>query len=503
MKKNLILIGLIFWASFLVIDLSDSTAQTVKTSKTEPTPTKSPDADKTRSRRTSTDPAPAPASSPAQKIEPSSETAAKPEDPKPVASESSPAPTQDPKSTGQSEPASAAIAPAAPVDEIKALRDQIDAAASATERIRLQLKLAEQLVAADKKPEAIAELRSITSSDAFDPQGIYNVGNAFARLGESDGAIEAYRKAIEQRKGNYSRACNNLGVVLLRVGRWDEAYDALTTALKLENFRYPEASYNLGRLYAARGQADLAAREWRRVLARNPQHPGAKEALAQVRSEYRVSVEPISAHQNSDRNPASSEPANSAVSEKPAPLKAGSTSARITTNALSLDQISYDFLQRARTSIERGNTLEAIDSYKRIISRQAGYFPPANLELGFAYLSLKRHDEALSNLLLVANRDGNRYPISYFHVARVYELKGDFNLAQVAYSKAVLAFGEQNPQFLLDVSRVREKVGDFKGALESLEKYISLMKEQGQEPSWSEERMAALRQKAAAATVKN
>src|SRR4029079_6504287 len=97
-------------------------------------------------------------------------------------------------------------------------------------------------------------------------------------------------KAIEQRHGHYSRALNNLGVVLLRVGRWDEAQDALQSALQLENFRYAEASYNLGRVYAARGQRDLASREWRRALAINPQHDAAKQALANVGNEERIVV---------------------------------------------------------------------------------------------------------------------------------------------------------------------------------------------------------------------
>src|SRR5712691_5694524 len=79
------------------------------------------------------------------------------------------------------------------------LRDQIDAAPSGPERIRLQLKLAEQLVAADKKTEATTELHAITNADVFDPQGFYNAGNALARLGDSDEAINAYRKAIDQR----------------------------------------------------------------------------------------------------------------------------------------------------------------------------------------------------------------------------------------------------------------------------------------------------------------
>ena len=38
---------------------------------------------------------------------------------------------------------------------------------------------------------------------------------------------------------------------------------------------------------------------------------------------------------------------------------------------------------------------EAVDNFRRVLSRQDGYFPPANLELSYALLSLKRYDEAL------------------------------------------------------------------------------------------------------------
>src|SRR5687768_9439715 len=136
-------------------------------------------------------------------------------------------------------------------DPVASLRDQIASAATVPERIRLQLKLAEHLVNTGHRAEALKELNVIVDSGAFDPTGFYNVGNAFARLGETEAALGAYREAITQRRGKYSRALNNMGVILLRVGRWDDAYDAFISALKIESFRYAEASYNLGRLYAA------------------------------------------------------------------------------------------------------------------------------------------------------------------------------------------------------------------------------------------------------------
>jgi len=372
-------------------------------------------------------------------------------------------------------------------DPVASLRDQIEAASTASERIRLQLKLADLLVTTGPRSEAIAELQLIASSDSFDPVGFYNLGNSFARLGETEAAIAAYRTAIEQRKGRYSRAYNNLGVVLLRTGRWDEARDSLLSALRIESFRYAEASYNLGRVYSARGQSDLAAREWRRALAVDPQHDAAAYALARVGTAERIVVESRSA--KPVRNPI----AQPTVAKKPASVAPASASAP---KPLSLDQASFDFLQRARNASERGKMLEAVDNFRRVLSRQGGYFPPANLELSYALLSLKRNDEALANLLQVSQRDGARYPISYYHLARLYELKGELKLAEASFSQAAMAHMPTNAPFLLDLSRVREKLGDYKGALEATEQYLKLMPEQGQKPVWSDERLSELRRKA-------
>jgi tetratricopeptide (TPR) repeat protein len=350
------------------------------------------------------------------------------------------------------------------------LREQIEAATTPQERIRLQLKLADQLVSTGHRSEALKELNLIAASDVFDPPSFYNLGNSFARLGESEPAIAADRRAIEQRKGGYSRAYNNLGVMLLRLGRWDEAYDALISALKIENFRYAEASYNLGRVYAARGQNDLAIREWRRALMVDAGHEAAKQALASVGTEERIVV----------------------VESKPAPVERKSVS---TPGPLALDQISFDFLQRARNASERGKMLEAVENYRRVLSRQGGYFAPANLELSYALLKLQRYDEALGSLLEVSKRDGTRYPISFFHLARLYELKGDLKLAEAAFLQAANLSTPTNSQFLLDVIRVREKQGDFKGAVDALERYLALIQEHGQKPAWSDQRLAELRSK--------
>ncbi len=145
--------------------------------------------------------------------------------------------------------------------------------------------MAEQLAESGNKSEAVALLRSMLAEERFDPAYFYNTGNALARIGESEAAVEAYRKAIAQRHGNYARAQNNLGVVLTRLGRWEEAEEALTSALKLESYNYAEASYSLGRLHALRGESGLATTEWTRTLKLKPEHTDAAVSLARLLAE--------------------------------------------------------------------------------------------------------------------------------------------------------------------------------------------------------------------------
>src|SRR6185369_3744991 len=100
------------------------------------------------------------------------------------------------------------------------------------------------------------------------------------------------------------------------------------------------------------------------------------------------------------------------VTASPAVNKPAATTKVSAPKSLELDQASFDFLQQARNAAERGKTTEAVENFRRVLSREGGYFPPANLELSYALLRLNRYDEARANLLEVSKRDGARYPIS-------------------------------------------------------------------------------------------
>jgi tetratricopeptide (TPR) repeat protein len=437
-------------------------------------------------------------------------------------------------------------------DRVTTLRVQIEAAKSDSERARLQRTLIDYLVALGKKSEAISELRLMSREERLDPIGFYNIGNALARLGDTDTAIDAYRKAIKQRHGNYARALNNLGVMFLRQGRWDEAQSEFAAALKLENYRYGEASYNLGRVYSARGEADLAIREWSRTLNIQPDHTDAAIALARAyaedgtperglevldtfvarrgpntemadaRREILFGSEQSGEAKTIVASNANATRATNAMTVNPAAAR--TTSATITVNVVSdtsarkqqsvkpaggkrsaaslrpltLDRETYDLLERARAAREGGRSEDAVGFYRRVLARNDNLFPPANLEMSFVLSSIKRHDEASETLAVLAKRAGARYPIAYYHLGREYELLGRLSLAAEAFEKAAAAYGDDNPQFLLDLSRVREKEGNAQAALTAMESYVRISQNLGRTPEWSGKRLAELRQKAEA-----
>ena len=166
--------------------------------------------------------------------------------------------------------------------------------------------------------------------------------------------------------------------------------------LEVGNFRYAEA-VTTGRVYTARGQSDLAIRAWRRAIAVDPKHQAAAQALARVGTDGSIVVESPSRTSDKPRPVSSNPPAKPNV-------KTSLSSSSV--KPLTLDAVSFDYLQRARNASERGNMLDAVDNFRRVLSRQGGYFAPANLEMSYALLNLKKYDEAIVNLLEVSNREG-------------------------------------------------------------------------------------------------
>jgi tetratricopeptide (TPR) repeat protein len=415
-----------------------------------------------------------------------------------------------------------ALEATAAVGDVEDLKAQLKAAKSNAERARLHRALVGRLVESESKGQAVDELRVLAGDERFDPAGLYNVGNALARLGESRAAADVYRKAIAQRRGHYSRAQNNLGVVLLRLGLWDEAQEALTAALRQESGVYAEAHYNMGRLHALRGEAGLAIDSWTRALYQQPEHTDAAVALARALAEDGDPARGLAildafdqrAARNGRQSPREIAVARGeiiAVSNLSAEAKSGgrapssshAEAARGSANALRalvVDQQTYDLLQRARAAREAGRHEDSVGLYRRVIQNRGGYFPPANLELGYALSGLKRHEEAVASFLPVAAKEGARYPIAFYHLGRLYESLGQLSRAVEAFGRAAAFYGQQNPQFFVDLSRVHEKEGNMGEAVAAMESYVRVSERlSGSAPDWAQERLEKLRQKNGAA----
>jgi tetratricopeptide (TPR) repeat protein len=438
-------------------------------------------------------------------------------------------------------------AEAAPAEEAP----RAEEAGSPAERARQRQAAAQRLAESGNKAEAVAMLRTMAAEERFDPPFFYNTGNALARLGESEAAVGAYRKAVAQRRGNYSRAQHNLGVVLTRLGRWEEAEEALSAALKLESYNYAEASYSLGRLHALKGESDLAVAEWGRTLRLKPDHTDAAVSLARLLSESgdttqalavldalterlnrrgaavpreitvargeMVAAANLLADESHARDVdegravegvrAEAAGAKAAAEKVPASLKVSSDvdatavmrNARLaSTRPLVAGREAFDLLRRARAAREGGRQEEALTLYRRAVESNGGYFAPANLELAYTLAGFRRNEEAAASILSVIRREGTRYPIAFYHVGRFYEHMGRFAEAEEAFARASELMGDKSPQFYIDLSRVREREGNYAGALSAAEEYVSLTSRTGTAPpDWARARVEHLRKKTA------
>ena len=432
--------------------------------------------------------------------------------------------------------------------EVEELRARAESAADPAERGRLRLSLADLLTRAGRGAEAAQLLRSMLTEERFDPQLFYNAGNALARLDQSVDAADAYRKAIAQRRGNYTRAQHNLGVVLTRLGRWEEAEAALRAALRLESNTYAEASYSLGRLYALRGDAALAASEWERALRLKPDHAEAAAALARTlaeggegeralavldafgaRAQRRGEAVPrevtvargeivaeanLAAARRAEGARETAAEVGASVAARAEPGAAASSSvppslpdatallrearARKGGAAPVVDRQAYELLRGAREARADERNEEAVGLYRRAIREGGGYLAPANMELGYTLSSLRRHEEAAAALLAVVRKDGARYPLVFYHLGRIYEHLGRLGESGEAFARAAELAGEESPQFYVDLSRVREREGRPADALSAAEAYVRLMARGADgAPVWARERVESLRKMAA------
>ena len=128
--------------------------------------------------------------------------------------------------------------------------------------------LALSLTEVGKLKEAIAEFKQVINLALKDEPKIlsyYNLGNAYADLGDYEEAIGAYRQAVEL-NSKLSKPHNNLGLAYAALNRLEEAVAEFRQAVRLRP-DYAEAHYNLGVAYFQLGRKQ-AAEEQKKTLVK-------------------------------------------------------------------------------------------------------------------------------------------------------------------------------------------------------------------------------------------
>lgn len=127
--------------------------------------------------------------------------------------------------------------------------------------------LALSLTELNKLKEAIEEYKQVIALAIKDEPKIlayYNMGNAYADLGEYQNATDSYKQGIKL-DPTLSKPHNNLGLAYAALGRPAEAKAALAEAVRLKP-DYAEAHYNLGVAYLQLGRKRDAEQEQKTLV---------------------------------------------------------------------------------------------------------------------------------------------------------------------------------------------------------------------------------------------
>jgi tetratricopeptide (TPR) repeat protein len=127
-----------------------------------------------------------------------------------------------------------------------------------------------------KTPERLWRQTVLASPDS--PRAHNNMGDVYGREGNTGGAIQEFKKAIEL-KSDYSDGYHNLANTYHRQGHLAEAARYYKMAVTF-NPGLVESYYNLGVIYLGQNEFDLAIQHFRKAVELRPDDPEARNAVA-------------------------------------------------------------------------------------------------------------------------------------------------------------------------------------------------------------------------------
>ncbi|MEM8997936.1 MAG: tetratricopeptide repeat protein, partial [Acidobacteriota bacterium] len=145
---------------------------------------------------------------------------------------------------------------------------------------------------------AESRLKTVLARDPFLDQAWLFLGRVQERARRPEQAVESYRRGLTSRP-DAADLHGALGHLLARLGRHSEAINQLSEAIRLSSADRTELHVSLGSVFAELGRFDEANRQFEKVLAMEPEHPGARNnaAIALYRSgrvdEARATLEAV------------------------------------------------------------------------------------------------------------------------------------------------------------------------------------------------------------------
>lgn len=140
--------------------------------------------------------------------------------------------------------------------------------------------LGRALIAQQRMPEAIEQLKLAVGASQPDPQAHALLAELLLDAQQFGDAIEHYRAYLGQFPSD-AVATGNLGIALASANRPDDAIAVFRRAVQLAPNR-AGGRENLARMLIERGQIDEAASEIRQALALSPASAGAHDLMGQV-----------------------------------------------------------------------------------------------------------------------------------------------------------------------------------------------------------------------------
>ncbi len=232
-----------------------------------------------------------------------------------------------------------------------------------------------------KLAEAESRLRQVLDRDPFLDQAWLFLGRVLERQKRSGDAVTSYQKGLVSRPDD-PELHGALGHLFAKLGDKDQAVVQLREAIRLSPKPRTELHVSLGAVLAEMGRGEEAEREYNKVLAMDPEHPGARNnaAIALYRSgradEARTALEAIiagfprqvDAHNNLAAIAVDQERWSDVIRHSRQTLKLAPKMVEAWNNL----GIGLEETQKAK---------EAVDAYERALSIDPGYWP-AHFNLG-------------------------------------------------------------------------------------------------------------------------